>query len=234
MARRKRGQGWTHVKQSRNPVVRPPRPPLNLPTTRVPHAQPPIAVLARRNHQHILTYTLHQEIDIARNIFGRLTQTEAANFSMTSRQLRDVLAEQAGGRGPPNINNLANWIDGDLHCHEEMRGGRRNATIGWCGRQDGLQSCMGPLQEPFFNGRRNRNDNADYHKPHVCRHCHEMTNPACEAEERLEILTHQIGMCTVCEKRWRQRHPMGWKTCICKTREEQRLCWFCRTDKQLQ
>ncbi|MCJ1435468.1 hypothetical protein MMC27_004841 [Xylographa pallens] len=233
MARRKGGHGWTHVKHSRNPVPRPPRPPRNPAAPSVPGAQPPLSVLARRNHQHILTYTLHQEVDITRYIIGLLTQTEAANFAMASRQLRNVLAEQAGGRGPPNINNLTNWTDGELHCREEMRGGRAIATLGWCGFQQGLQSCMGPFGAPFFNGRRSRNT-TDFHRTHLCSHCHGITDPACEAEERLELLVHQTGMCTVCEKRWRQRHPMGWRTCICRFREEKWFCWFCRTDKQIQ
>ncbi|MCJ1399017.1 hypothetical protein MMC11_002219 [Xylographa trunciseda] len=176
---------------------------------------------------------LGEEVDITRNIFGHLTLTEAQNFAMASRQLRTLLADQAGHDGPPNIDNIANWITRYLYCREAQRGGLTNAIFAWCGRQAGLRSCMGPLTEPFFNGRKERNV-TDFHRPHVCDHCHDQTNAACEAEERVALATHQMGMCPACEKRWRRRHPLGWKTCICKFREEQRLCHFCRTDKQIQ
>ncbi|MCJ1315065.1 hypothetical protein MMC15_000380 [Xylographa vitiligo] len=230
--KRRGGQHWTHVKRSKNPVPRTPRPPLHPTTPHVPGAHPPIRLLARRNHEHVLTYTLGQEIDITKNIFRHLTVIEALNFASVSRQLRRLLAEQAGGGAPPNIDNIVNWVDGNLDCQEEARGGMANATFGSCGLQGGLQSCMGPLGEPF-SGRRQRNP-TDFHRPHICGHCRGTTNAACEREERLELLVHQTGMCTICEKRWRHRHPMGWRTCICKYREEKWFCWFCRTDKQLQ
>ncbi|MCJ1283931.1 hypothetical protein MMC26_003262 [Xylographa opegraphella] len=257
MPRKKHGNGWTHVKRSWNPTTRTPRPTQNpaapqvpaapqgpsgsqvlaatqVPVaTQVPFARPSLRSLARQNREHILTYMLHQEMDITRSIVSNLTRVEALNFASASRQLRNLLAEQAGGRGPLNISNIVHWVDDNLDCQERVRGGLRNATFVLCRNQVGLQSCMGPLREPFFSGRTRRND-TDFHRPHMCIHCHDITDPACEAEERLELLVHQTGMCTVCEKRWMQRHPMGWRNCICRFREEQWFCWFCRTDKQTQ
>ena len=230
---RKRGHGWTRPKRSRNPGPRQPQPLNNPPAPTPTFNQPTLGVLARRTNQHMLTYLLGHETDIGRNIIGHLTPIEAVSFSSASRQLRNVLASQAGGRGPPNIANLANWLDPNFHCQEEVRGGLANAVRLYCGSQAGLQSCMGPCQGPSFNGRIWRNL-YDWHRPHICQHCHTATDAACEVEERVALQQHQIGMCEICVTYWRGRHRMGWKTCICKTHEEERYCWFCRTDKQVQ
>ena len=232
MPKKKRGNGWTHVKKSKSPVPRTPPLVRHPPPLVIPGAQPSLRQSARRNHEHILTHMLHQEVDITRNIFRNLTMIEALTFASTSHQLRRVFAEQASGTGPPNIDNIANWFNNDLDCQEDTRGGYFNASFGLCGNQGGLRSCMGPFGPPFEN-RKERNP-TDFHRPHICRHCQDRTNAACTGEEHQALLLHQTGMCTACERRWRERHPLGWRTCICKTQEEQWYCWFCRTDKQEQ